>query len=253
MILTVVSFIFMIILNTLANTLPINGVTTGQVSNNYENLFAPAGITFAIWGLIYLLLAGYTIYQLITIRNNKMGTKTELLKKVGVYFSISSIANGMWILAWHYDRIGLSMILMVIILLCLITIVKEISQYKLTLKEKFFIKLPYSVYFGWITIATIANATTLLVSLGWDGFGISEQIWTVIIILVGLVIATITMLNYKDIAYGLVIIWAYVGILIKHLSPTGFDGQYKGIIATVIVSIIVLVIGNIYILFSRKG
>ena len=140
---------------------------------------------------------------------------------------------------------------MFIILVCLILIVREINEEEFSLREKIFIRLPFSVYFGWITVATIANATTLLVSLGWDGFGISEPTWTVIIIAVGLAIGIATMLRNRDIAYGLVIIWAYVGILIKHISASGFAGQYPVVITTVIVCIGIFLIGEVYIFISN--
>lgn len=249
-ILTTISFLVMIIVNALANIIPINGVGTGEVSDSYENLFAPAGITFAIWGVIYILLAGYTLYQLGFFQVDS--TSSNLLNKVGLFFSISSIANAAWIFSWHYYKIPVSMLLMIIILVCLIVIVLEINKHKLSLRDKIFIKIPFSVYFGWITIATIANATTLLVSLGWNGFGISEPVWTIIIIVVGLIISAVTILKNKDIAYGLVIIWAYAGILIKHKSIGGFNSQYPSIITTVIISIALLLIVEFYVLISKK-
>jgi hypothetical protein len=250
-VLTTISFIIMITVNALANILPINHVTTGQVSDSYKNLFAPAGITFVIWGLIYLLLLGYVLYQLGLFQNSKSTVSKKSLKKIGVVFTISSFANATWILAWQYFMIGLSMILMITILICLIVITKEIKKSELSFRDNIFIRLPFSVYFGWITVATIANATALLVSLGWNGFGLSEPTWTVIIIVVGLIIGITTMLKNKDIAYGLVIIWAYIGILIKHVSSTGFNGKYPSVIATVIISIILLLISQIFLIISK--
>jgi len=251
-VITTASFLVMVIVNILANILPINGQGTGQVSDSYKNLFAPAGLTFAIWGIIYLLLAGYTLYQLGFFNTDESKRKTDLLKKVGFYFSISSITNAAWIFSWHYHVIALSMVLMVIILVCLIVIVQEIIKEELSLREKFFIRLPFSVYFGWITVASIANLTTLLVSLGFDGFGAAGQAWTVIIIAVGLVIGILVMLKHRDIAYGLVIMWAYAGILIKHTSGSGFAGQYPVVITTVVVGIVLLFIVEVYMLISNR-
>ena len=247
-----VTFLLMIIVNILANTLPINEQTTGQVSDSYPNLFAPAGITFAIWGLIYLLLLGFTLYMIGCFQKNSSTVKADLLNQVGIIFSISSIANTLWILTWHYEKIPLSMLIMVIILSCLIIINQLVVNEKLTAKEKLFIRLPFSVYFGWITVATIANATTLLVSLNWNGFGISEPVWTIIIIITGMIIGTITMLRNRDIAYGLVMLWAYAGIYIKHTSERGFSGQYPAIIYTVIACMICFVVVMVYILFSKR-
>lgn len=246
---TLITYIIMVVVNLLANSLPINGVTTGQVSDSYPNLFAPAAYTFAIWGLIYFLLAMYTVYQLIdgTSRNN------ELLNKIGVLFSVSSVANALWILSWHYYNIPLSMVLMIVILVCLILISKTINSNKLSKEERLFIRLPFSVYFGWITVATIANATTLLVSLGWDGFGISETVWTIIVLVMGMVIGIAVINNNVDFAYGLALIWAYYGILVKHISENGFNGEYPSIIVTVVVCIIIFIITLINLFIRKKN
>lgn len=245
---TLLSFVNMILVNALANILPINNQTTGQVSDHYANLFAPAGITFAIWGLIYLLLAGYTGYQLVAHANHK---KAVLLNKIGVYFSISSITNALWIFSWHYEMIPISMLLMIIILITLIGILRLITKDDLTLIEKAFIKLPFSVYFGWITIATIANATVLLVSLGWNMFGLSESTWAVLIIGAGSIIGILTMLKYKSLAYGLVLIWAYMGIFIKHNSQSGFNGQYPVIMITVVGCLILFLLSGFVLVKKR--
>jgi len=249
-ILVAITFIMMVTVNALANILPINGETTGGVSDAYKNLFAPAGITFAIWGVIYIALAAYTIYQTELFQKNKSNNSVDILEKVGLYFSISSIANSVWIFAWHFHLIPLSMLLMAVILGCLIVINQTITKEKLCGREKLFIKLPFSIYFGWITVATIANATTLLVSIGWDGFGLSEPIWTVVIIFVGMFIGIATILRNRNFAYGLVIIWAYAGILIKHTSESGFANQYMQVITTVVVCIVLLIIAETYV-FSK--
>lgn len=248
----VVTYLIMIAVNAMANILPINGIDTGAVSDSYPNLFAPAGLTFSIWGIIYLLLAAFTIYQYGFFQGDKSKVKTELLGKVGIVFSVSSVVNAAWIFSWHYRMIGLSVILMLVILLSLIYINQLILKEKLDQKEKLFIRMPFSVYFGWITVATIANVTTLLVDLGWNGFGIPESAWTILIILVGLAIGAVTMIRNHDIAYGLVIIWAYAGILIKHMSQNGFAGQYPSIITTVIASIVLMGVAIGYVLFAKK-
>ena len=149
---------------------------------------------------------------------------------------------------------------MLIILVCLALITIRINKETLTAKEKFFIRLPFSVYFGWITVATIANVTTLLVDkLGSpvNLLGISEVVWTVIILLVGLLIGVITILKNRDVPYGLVIVWAYIGILIKHLMnkplPDGFNSQYPAVIAAVIFSLVVLVATLVFTQLKAKN
>lgn len=242
--LVAVTFILMVVVNALASILPINGIDTGSVSDSYPNLFAPAGITFAIWGVIYLLLAAYTVFQLGLFKKNR-SISEALMNKVGVVFSISSIANAAWIFSWHYRILALSMVLMLIILVCLAIIVSAIRKEKLSTKEKAFVKLPFSIYFGWITVATIANLTTLLVSVGWNGFGLSQTVWAVAIIAIGAVIGMITILRNKDYAYGLVILWAYAGIVIKHVSAAGFNGMYPAVPITTIAAMVLVVVAEV--------
>jgi hypothetical protein len=227
-ILALIAYIAMIVVNFLATSLPINNRGTGEISDAYSNLFAPAGITFSIWGLIYLLLAIYVIYQ---FKSKNDG----LLKKINIFFIITSIANILWIFAWHYDFIGTSLILMLVLLFGLIKIADTLRSNELTKEEKRFIKIPFSIYFGWITVATIANVTVFLVSINWGGFGIAEFIWTSIILLIGATIGILRMNKDKSVAYGLVLVWAYLGILLKHLSTDGFAGQYTVVITTVII------------------
>lgn len=251
MVLNTVGFLVMVSVNALANILPLNGMNTGEVANLYPNLFTPAAITFSIWGLIYLLLAAFVLYQLGLFSKNSV-YRADVIQEIGLYFAISSFANALWIVAWHYRMVFLSVLIMLVILYCLIIISTKLSKTTLSMKEKLFIKLPFSIYFGWITVATIANITALLVSIGWNGWGISEEMWTVIVMIVGLLTGITTMVNNKDIAYGLAIIWAYAGILIKHLSPTGFNGQYNAVMITAIGSIVVLALTAVFLVAANK-
>lgn len=246
-----ITFIVMVTVNALSVLLPLNGITPGEVSDFYPNLFAPAGITFSIWSLIYLLLAAHTLYQVGLFRSRKKKVNDELLRKTGIVFSVSSLVNAAWIFSWHYRIIPLSMVLMVCLLICLIDMAVIINTQSLSPREKLLIRLPFSVYFGWITVATIANATALLVSLGWNGFGIPESIWTIIILAVGALIGTATLLRFKSIAYGLVLIWAYTGILIKHTTASGFGGQYPGVIFTTSICMALFALAIIYTLVKK--
>jgi uncharacterized membrane protein YuzA (DUF378 family) len=251
-IITAITYIIMIILNGLANFLPINGQTSAEVSDSYSNLFAPAGYTFSIWGLIYILLGLFTIYQLGFFRKNELEEKEKMFKKIGIIFSISSLANALWILTWHFELIPISMILILTMLICLILINKEIRKWKLSFKDKMFIKIPFSIYFAWLTIASIANITVLLVSLNWNRFGLSENIWTIITLLIGLIISATVIIKNDDISYGFIIIWAYIGIYMKHISPEGWNSMFPLVIVTVTISIAVLIITIIYTIFKRK-
>lgn len=228
------AYVAMVGVNAMANVLPLNNRSTGEISNAYPNLFAPAGITFSIWGVIYLLLGGYVVYQFI-----RQDPKTEgLLKKINPLFIATSIANVCWIFSWHYDFIGISVILMVILLFLLIKIADILGKEKLLSWQRVFIGAPFSIYFGWITIATVANITVFLVSIGWNGFGISDVVWTSLILLIAALIGILRMRKDNSVAYGLVLIWAYLGILLKHLSVDGYNGQYPMVIATAVVCVI---------------
>ncbi len=249
---TLITFLIMIVVNALATILPINGVTTGEVSDAYANLFAPAGITFSIWGVIYLFLLLYSIYQFGILQGEEDPHKEELFKKIGIMFSISSILNSIWIFTWHYGILWLSVLIMAGILILLIIINNVTKNAELSLKDYIFIRFPFSIYFGWITVAAIANITTFFVKIGFNGFGIPEVIWTIAVIIIGLVIASLTIIKNKDIAYGLVVIWAYIGIYVKHTSNNGWNSEYSSIIFTVVASILILGVIEIFTIFNFR-
>lgn len=230
-----VSFLLMIVINVLAETLPLGGRTTGQVSDSYPNLFSPAGYTFAIWGLIYLLGALHVLYQLGIFRSRRVGADEKLLARIAIPFSVSSLANAAWIFFWHYDQIALSMAMMLVILISLALIMVMLRRRTLSTREKILVKLPFSVYFGWITVATIANAATLLVSLGWDRWGLSEGLWTTVMLIAGLLIGVAWIFHARDLTYGLVLVWAYTGILVRHF--TAYAGAHPAVIAVTAVCI----------------
>ncbi len=234
-ILAVITFLGMVVVNALANILPINNTTTGDVSNAYPNLFAPAALTFSIWGVIYALLAAYTIYQTGIFQKKILTSTSRVFTDINSYYITSSVANILWIFSWHYRQIGISVIFMLVILYCLIKIADITKQLHLSTKENFLIRVPFSVYFGWITVATIANITTFLVSINWNGIGLTNQQWMVIILLVGAAIGLVRMLKDSSKAYGLVLIWAYFGIWIKHTST--FANQYPPVITAVLICI----------------
>jgi cell division protein FtsW (lipid II flippase) len=248
------TYLAMIATNVLANALPLNGRGTGDVSDAYPNLFTPAGVTFSVWGVIYLLLGAHVLYQLGLFRDGPdTAEQTALLNRVGILFAVSSLANTAWVFAWHYDRIPVSAVLIVVILVCLALISTTLRRANLSGRRRWFIGVPFSVYFGWTTVAVVANITVLLVSWKWDGFGLSESTWAVIIVGVAMAIGTLTMVRNRDAAYGLVLIWAFVGILIRQTSADGFAGRYPTIIAAVIASLVIYVAAEVAINRRRKA
>ncbi|MFA7300822.1 MAG: tryptophan-rich sensory protein [Candidatus Shapirobacteria bacterium] len=242
-----VSYIVMIVVNALANILPINNLTTGEVSDSFPNLFAPTGLTFSIWGVIYLLLGTYSLYQLFSKKIN-----STLSNQINTLFIINAFINSVWIFAWHYKIIWLTVLLMLALLITLIKIADVLNKEKLSIKEKLLYKVPFGIYFGWITVATIANITGFLVSLGWSGFGLSETFWMVLVLFVGVVISSWRMHKDSNLAYGLVPVWAYYGIWLKHTMPSGFNNSYPTIITTVIICIVLLIISNVTLVARKK-
>ena len=218
-ILNLLGFLGTVVVNALAIILPINNKTTAYLSDQYPNLFTPAGLTFAIWGLIYVLLAIFVIYQLIpSVRRDAQ--KVDFVQRIGPLFFISCIANIGWIFAWHYEMVSLSLVLMLILFGSLLAIYLRlnIGKSEAPKTEKYLVHLPFSVYLGWITIATIANATALMVNINWNAWGLGEQFWAVAVIIVGIAIALSILFTRKDIFYCLVVDWALLGILLKRLD-----------------------------------
>jgi hypothetical protein len=202
----------MVYMNYLANSLPLNGKTTGQLSDAYPNLFVPAGITFSIWGIIYLLLAVYCVMQFLP-------ASKEMAVGISLLFIISCALNGLWIVAWHYQKLPFSLLIMVGLLVTLILINIQIKDLPLGV-----FKAAFGIYLGWICIASIANFTALLVSIGWGGMGISEEAWTIIMIAAGTLIVSLAIMRFENPFIGLSVVWAFTGIVIKRSS------DYKSIV-----------------------
>ncbi len=249
-ILNIIGFLGTIVVNVLANALPINNKTTGELSDQYPNLFVPAGFTFSIWGLIYILLAIFVVYGMISAI--KADTKRSSVTGTGILFFLTCIANIGWIFAWHYQLLPLSMLLMILLLACLIAIYLRLSIGKsdAAKKEKYLVHLPFSVYLGWITIATIANATALLVSTKWNTFGLGEQFWAVAVIVIGIVIVLTVLFQRKDIFFCLVVDWALLGILIKRLSVD--STPYQSVVITTIAGLILISLGIVFQITRRR-
>ena len=209
----IVALLVVLVVNGLASALPIAGQTTGEISDRFDVYFVPAGYVFSIWGLIYLALIGFAVYQALPSQRD-----SPRLAGIDALFVVSCAANASWILAWHYEQFGLSVLIMLVLLVSLIAIylrlgIGRISE--VTGAERWLLHVPFSLYLGWITVATVANITSFLDHIGWGAWGIPEPTWAAIMLVVGLVIATAVALTRRDIAYGLVIVWAYVGIAVK--------------------------------------
>lgn len=237
-ILATLMYIFMIVMNTMANTLPLNGIATGAVSFKYPNLFQPSGITFSIWGIIYILLLIFIIIQFKSMKNLHDEDVKQLFITINLLFALTSVLNGLWLFAWHYDKMILSTIIMLFLLITLIFIVKKISF------MPFLSRAAFSTYLGWITIATIANITITLVKIGVPSYRPIPVLTTVVVLLVGLAISLIWIIKEKDYIFGFVIIWAFLGIFLRHIRQENLPRLYPMIISVVAICFICLLVVN---------
>ena len=211
--LNIIAFIFTVLVNSLAgSTTIIGGKNTAQISDNNPSLITPAGYVFSIWGIIYVLLGLFIIFQALPGEKEK-----EYQRRIGPLFALSSLFNIVWLFLWQYEFLSVSIVLMFLLLVTLIMIYLrlDIGKAFVSLRERLAFHLPFSVYLGWITIASIANVSVTLVSVNWNGLGIAATTWATLILITALVIALLVLATRKDLAYGLVIIWALVGIAVK--------------------------------------
>ena len=223
-----VLFIGMIVMNYLANALPLNHKTTGELSDSFPNLFVPAGITFSIWGIIYLLLAGYCVVQF-------TGSDQAIISEINWFFAITCVLNALWIVFWHYEKLPLTLIAMIGILLSLIYIDIGIKNLPFGI-----IKASFGIYLGWICVATIANVTALLVHYKWNGLGLSQVSWTIIMITLGTLIAIGTIYTLHNPFVGLSVVWAFAGIIIKR------HVDYRSIALSAAVALTIVALVSVY-------
>jgi benzodiazapine receptor len=226
------AYLVVVIVNSIAGAIGINGLQTGAISDKYVTLIAPAGYVFSIWGVIYLLLLGFVANQFSAKRKD-----SPFQEKIGYLFIASCIINICWLLLWHYQMIAASVILMLGLLLALITIYTRlgIGIEKVPRNEMLLVQLPFSVYLGWITVATIANIAAALVSLGQPELILGAVNWTILVIVVAVLITGLVLWKRRDLGYAAVLVWALVGIYVKQsaLAPVA----YTAIIGAAVVAI----------------
>ncbi len=212
-----ISVALAITINILASALPLNGQFTGEISDRFLVYFVPAGYVFAIWGVIYLGWIAFSIYQFLPAQR-----ENPRLERLGYWFAISGLFNAAWLFAWHYNLFGLSVIIMLGLLGLLITSYQKLNvgRERVNPTETWSVDIPFSIYLGWISVATIANITSWLYSINWDGFGIAPQTWAVIMLLVASLLGVLMFFNRRDSAYLLVFAWSFAGIAVKQAAET---------------------------------
>jgi hypothetical protein len=201
-----------IVINILANALPINGLNTGQISDTFKVYFVPAGYVFSIWGIIYIGLIAYAVYQAIPSQR-----ENPRLQATGWWVALGGLANCAWIFLWQYEIFIWTVAAMLILLASLIVVYLRlgIGRTKVSTGETWAVRIPFSIYLGWITVATVADISDVLWYVKWNQFGISAAAWMVVILGAVLIIAGLMNFLRRDIAYALVILWALAGITIR--------------------------------------
>lgn len=226
-----------LVVNGLANALPLNGQTTGEISDRFAIFFVPAGYVFSIWGVIYVGLLVFSCYQALPAQR-----ENPHVARIGFVYALSGLANMAWIFFWHYERFPLTLLAMLVILGSLVVIFLRLWQERaaLRLADRWAIVLPFEIYLGWISVATVANVTQLLYYWGWDGWGLAPEVWALFMLLIAASIAIAMSVRHHSIAYAAVFIWAYIGIAVKHVE-TPLVAWSAGILAVLLGGVLVLV------------
>lgn len=201
--------------NILASVLPLNGQNTGEISDRFPVFFVPAGYVFAIWGVIYIGWIAFAIYQA-----RPSQRENPRLRRLGYAFALSCVFNAAWLFCWHYNRFGWSVLVMLgLLALLIISYLRlDVGNTAAGTAERWSVDIPFSVYLGWITVATVANISDYLYLIHWDGFGIAPQVWAVIMIVVASLLGALMTVLRRDSAYVFVLVWSFVGIAVKQAT-----------------------------------
>jgi hypothetical protein len=242
-----IALIVTLVINYLSNTGILNGNTMATVSARYQNYFTPAGYAFSIWGLIYLGLLAFVIYQARGLFK-KIEDEWPVLE-IGWWFVVSCAANSFWVFAWLYDYTGLSVILMIILLISLIKIIlnTRMELDDLPLKKIVFVWWPFCLYSGWITVALVADVSAWLTKINWNGFDISGVSWAIIMIIIaGIINLTVTWKrNMRE--YALVGAWALIAIAVANHHKAQFVFT-----AAIAVAVVLIISSGIHSYINRK-
>lgn len=213
------SVILTIIVSYFSQAVRLNKNTIGSVSDQYENLFTPAGYAFSIWGLIFIALLAYSIYQIHCAFSD---ADSEIVDRTGPWFILANLANTAWVVAWLYEETWLSVILMFVILFSLIMIIwrTKMELWDAPLKVIAFAWWPICFYAGWITVAAIANVAAYLTKIGWKGWILSEEVWTIIMLAVAVIINLLIVYRRNMREFALIGVWGLVAIYVRHVDES---------------------------------
>jgi hypothetical protein len=211
----VLSVALALTVNILANALPLNGQNTGEISDRFDVFFVPAGYVFSIWGVIYIGWIAFLVYQFLPAQRDN-----PRLERLGYWFALSGVFNAAWLFCWHYNLFGLSVLVMLALLgsLILSYLRLDVGRTAIGAAERWCVDIPFSVYLGWVSVATIANFTSWLYDIRWDGFGLDPQVWAVIMLAVASLLGILMAFTRRDAGYLFVFVWAFAGIGVKQAA-----------------------------------
>jgi hypothetical protein len=241
-----IAFIATLVMNSLSNSLPLNGNTPAQLSDKYPNLFVPAGLTFSIWGIIYTWLLVFIIWQIVALFNAKhLERIAPIIDKLSWLFVVTCVLNVAWLFAWHWQYLWVSVVVMCSLLYSLISLNIEMGTgfSKINSTEKWLIHAPFGIYLGWISVATIANITAALVGNQWNGWGVSEGNWAFIMVFAGFLIASVVVRLKNNVFYGLAVMWALYGIMLKRgteISEVSQQIEHTALYALIALAVLVV-------------
>jgi len=247
-----VTFVLTIALNSAANALPLNGQLTGDISDRFRVFVTPAGYVFAIWGVIYLFQLAFLAH---TLRPSRAAD--PLLRRLGLLPAAAALFNATWILAWHWEVFWLTPVLMIGLLVSLLAIYVR-GDFARTARpgsgvaraDRWLVQVPFSLYLGWITVATIANVAAVGAWANVPVFGLELPLIAAVVLVVGFGVAAVAVARTADIAYALVIVWAYAGVVVKESAA---DTPYVPLVAGVAAAAIALVAVAAVIRGSGRG
>jgi hypothetical protein len=240
---TVLAYVVTVVVNAAAVAIPLGGNTTAELSDRFPVLVTPANYVFGIWSVIYVLLLAFTVYQALPAQRTD-----PALRRLGFLPAITGILNAAWVLLWQYQVFALTVPVMLALLVTLILIYRRLRATDAPAGSAafgWFVVLPFSVYLGWITVATIANISQMLYHAGYRGAPIGPDAWAFIVLGVGFAIAAITVVRHRDVAYGAVIVWAYLGIAVKQWDVTSAAWMAVGCASAVAILAVAVAVGRL--------
>lgn len=233
----IIALLITITVNYLSSAGIFNGVTVADISGQYHNYFTPAGYAFSIWGVIYLGLLGFLVYTSKSLFLEDE-SNDEVVLKVGWWFVLSCIANSLWIVLWVNNILWTTVLVMLFVLICLIKIILNLNMERdyHPLRNYLLIYWPFAIYTGWISVAFIANISALLVKIGWDGFGLSPVLWTIVMIAIAGLLNLLVVWKRNLREFAIVGVWALIAIAVEN-----YDSEKSIVYAAIIVAIIVFI------------